>query len=122
MLAIAWANSRSKGAGESNSNSPNTEVTELTESTPIGQKRRLHNAIILVNLQALAVADSRDKRVAAAGLAGARHCIPMIVKDNFETVGLQTTALHAQRGRGGVAIDPDPARSRASTAAPWEAG
>ena len=122
MLAIAWANSRSKGAGESNSNSPNTEVTELTESTQIGQKLRLHNAIILVNLQALAVADSRDKRFAATGFAGARHFIPMIVKDNFEIVGLQTTALHAQGGRGGVAIDPDPARSRASTAVPWAAG
>ena len=118
-MAIAWADSRSRGAGESNNNSRNTEVTE---STQIGQKRRLHNAIILVNPQALAVADSLDKRFAAAGLAGALHCIPMIVKDNFETVGLQTTALHAQRGRGGVAIDPDPARSRASTAAPWEAG
>lgn len=49
------------------------------------------NAIILVNPQALAVADSLDKRFAAAGLTGALHCIPMIVKDNFETVGLQTT-------------------------------
>ncbi len=50
------------------------------------------NAIILVNPQALAVADSLDRRYAAAGPTGPLHCIPMIVKDNFETVGMQTTA------------------------------
>ncbi|MEY4958056.1 MAG: hypothetical protein RL409_2313 [Gemmatimonadota bacterium] len=49
------------------------------------------NAIILVNPQALAVADSLDKRYATGGPTGPMHCIPMIVKDNFETVGLQTT-------------------------------
>jgi Asp-tRNA(Asn)/Glu-tRNA(Gln) amidotransferase A subunit family amidase len=49
------------------------------------------NAIVLVNPQALAVADSLDARYAAAGPTGPLHCIPMIVKDNFETVGMQTT-------------------------------
>jgi amidase len=49
------------------------------------------NAIVLVNPQALAVADSLDRRYAAEGLTGPLHCIPMIVKDNFETVGMQTT-------------------------------
>ena len=49
------------------------------------------NAIILVNPDALAVADSLDKRYATGGPTGPMHCIPMIVKDNFETVGLQTT-------------------------------
>lgn len=49
------------------------------------------NAIILVNPQALAVADSLDQRYATGGPTGPLHCIPMIVKDNFETVGLQTT-------------------------------
>ncbi len=49
------------------------------------------NAIVLVNPDALAVADSLDKRYAASGPVGSLHCIPMIVKDNFETVGLQTT-------------------------------
>ncbi len=49
------------------------------------------NAIILVNPQALAVADSLDKRYATGGPTGPLHCIPMIVKDNFETVGMQTT-------------------------------
>ena len=50
------------------------------------------NAIVLVNPQALAVADSLDRRYAATGPIGPLHCIPMIVKDNFETVGMQTTA------------------------------
>ena len=49
------------------------------------------NAIVLVNPDALAVADSLDKRYAAGGPTGPLHCIPMIVKDNFETVGMQTT-------------------------------
>ena len=47
---------------------------------------------MLVNPQALVVADSLDRRYAAAGPTGPLHCIPMIVKDNFETVGMQTTA------------------------------
>lgn len=50
------------------------------------------NALITINPQALAVADSLDKRYAASGPVGPLHCIPMIVKDNFETRDLQTTA------------------------------
>ena len=49
------------------------------------------NAIVLTNPQALAVADSLDARYATGGPSGPLHCIPTIVKDNFETVGLQTT-------------------------------
>jgi amidase len=50
------------------------------------------NALVTVNPAALAVADSLDRRFAADGLTGPLHCIPMIVKDNFETRDLQTTA------------------------------
>ncbi|MBY0491305.1 MAG: amidase [Gemmatimonadaceae bacterium] len=50
------------------------------------------NAIILTNPAARAVADSLDARYAKGGPVGPLHCVPMIVKDNFETVGLQTTA------------------------------
>ncbi len=50
------------------------------------------NSIITLNPSALATADSLDVRYARNGPVGALHCIPMIVKDNFETVGLQTTA------------------------------
>ena len=50
------------------------------------------NALIVVNPEALAVADSLDRRFAAAGMTGPLHCIPIIVKDNFETRDLPTTA------------------------------
>lgn len=50
------------------------------------------NSIVVVNPKALAIADSLDKRFAREGLTGALHCVPMIVKDNFETNDLQTTA------------------------------
>jgi hypothetical protein len=48
------------------------------------------NAIIVTNPDALRTADDLDRRRAQGGLAGPLHCIPMIVKDNFETVGLQS--------------------------------
>ena len=50
------------------------------------------NAIVVVNERALAEADSLDRLFARSGLTGPLHCIPMIVKDNFETIGLPTTA------------------------------
>jgi Asp-tRNA(Asn)/Glu-tRNA(Gln) amidotransferase A subunit family amidase len=50
------------------------------------------NALITLNPNALAVADSLDKRFAKEGPVGPLHCVPMIVKDNFETKDLQTTA------------------------------
>ena len=49
-------------------------------------------ALITINDGALALADSLDRRYAAGGPVGPLHCIPMIVKDNFETNDLQTTA------------------------------
>jgi amidase len=50
------------------------------------------NALVVLNPNALAVADSLDKRFAKEGFVGPLHCVPMIVKDNFETKDLQTTA------------------------------
>ena len=50
------------------------------------------NALVLVNPGALALADSLDARYRVSGQVGPLHCIPMIVKDNFETRDLQTTA------------------------------
>ncbi len=50
------------------------------------------NALVSINRAALAVADSLDRQYARSGPVGALHCIPMIVKDNFETGDLQTTA------------------------------
>ncbi len=48
------------------------------------------NAIVLTNPEALRQADDLDRRYAQGGPMGPLHCIPMIVKDNFETIGLQS--------------------------------
>jgi amidase len=50
------------------------------------------NAIVTINPAALSVADSLDAVQRRGGALGALHCIPTIVKDNFETFDLQTTA------------------------------
>ena len=49
------------------------------------------NAIVTLNPDARKQADELDRRFAHGGLTGPLHCVPMIVKDNFETAGLQTT-------------------------------
>ncbi len=50
------------------------------------------NAIILTNPQAAREADELDRRLKASGPVGPLHCVPAIVKDNFETIGLQSAA------------------------------
>jgi Asp-tRNA(Asn)/Glu-tRNA(Gln) amidotransferase A subunit family amidase len=50
------------------------------------------NAIVVINPDALKQADDLDRRYAQTGPVGPLHCIPAIVKDNFETVGLQSAA------------------------------
>lgn len=49
------------------------------------------NAIVTLNPRALAEADALDAHFKASGPVGPLHCIPTIVKDNFETVGLQSS-------------------------------
>ncbi len=48
------------------------------------------NAIVITNPEALKQADATDQRFKQGGLSGPLHCIPAIVKDNFETIGLQS--------------------------------
>ena len=48
------------------------------------------NAIVVLNLNALNEAGALDRRFAQAGLTGPLHCVPAIVKDDFETIGLQS--------------------------------
>jgi Asp-tRNA(Asn)/Glu-tRNA(Gln) amidotransferase A subunit family amidase len=48
------------------------------------------NAIVVTNPNALKEAEAMDQRFAKGGMVGPLHCIPMIVKDNFETIGLQS--------------------------------
>ena len=50
------------------------------------------NALVQINPDALAEADDLDRRFKTSGPAGPLHCVPMIVKDNFETLGLQSAA------------------------------
>jgi amidase len=49
------------------------------------------NAIVTINPGATKEADELDRRFAQSGPVGPLHCVPMIVKDNFETKGLQTS-------------------------------
>jgi Asp-tRNA(Asn)/Glu-tRNA(Gln) amidotransferase A subunit family amidase len=48
------------------------------------------NAIILTNPRVLAQADALDAELRQSASLSALHCVPMIVKDNFETFGLQS--------------------------------
>ena len=48
------------------------------------------NAIVEINPKAANEAEELDRRLAQRGFAGPLHCIPTIVKDNFETIGLQS--------------------------------
>ena len=50
------------------------------------------NAIVVINPDALKQADDLDRRLSQGGPTGSLHCIPAIVKDNFETIGLQSAA------------------------------
>jgi Asp-tRNA(Asn)/Glu-tRNA(Gln) amidotransferase A subunit family amidase len=54
------------------------------------KKGPMLNAITLVNPNALAEADALDARYKQKGFVGPLHCVPAIVKDNFETIGLQS--------------------------------
>jgi len=50
------------------------------------------NAIIATNPNALTIAAELDTQYAQSGAVGALHCVPVILKDNFDTVDLPTTA------------------------------
>jgi amidase len=50
------------------------------------------NAIVVTNPEALATARELDAEYRRTGKLRPLHCIPLIVKDNYNTVGLQTAA------------------------------
>ena len=50
------------------------------------------NAIVLVNADALKTADDLDRRFRQSGPVGPMHCVPILVKDNYETADMPTTA------------------------------
>jgi Asp-tRNA(Asn)/Glu-tRNA(Gln) amidotransferase A subunit family amidase len=49
------------------------------------------NSILLVNPKALEQADGFDKIYAKSGFVGPLHCIPTILKDNYDTADMPTT-------------------------------
>jgi amidase len=50
------------------------------------------NAIVMTNPDALKTADDLDRRFRLSGPAGPMHCVPVLVKDNYETIDMPTTA------------------------------
>jgi Asp-tRNA(Asn)/Glu-tRNA(Gln) amidotransferase A subunit family amidase len=50
------------------------------------------NAIVQTNADALKTADDLDRRFRQSGAVGPLHCVPVIVKDNYETFDMPTTA------------------------------
>src|SRR5215475_80676 len=50
------------------------------------------NAIVITNPDALKVADALDAKYAQSGPVGPLHCVPLIVKDNYETTEMTTSA------------------------------
>lgn len=49
------------------------------------------NAIITLNPNALSIADEKDYALAAGNATGALFCIPVLVKDNYDTSDMNTT-------------------------------
>jgi amidase len=50
------------------------------------------NAIVMTNPDALKAADDLDRRFRLSGPVGPMHCVPVLVKDNYETIDMPTTA------------------------------
>jgi amidase len=50
------------------------------------------NSTVIINDEARTIADDLDRRFKQRGFVGMLHCVPTIVKDNFETIGLQSAA------------------------------
>lgn len=65
------------------------QTLQTVDSLP-GQRVRL-NSIVLINPQALTDADRLDEEFRRTGKLRPLHGIPVIVKDNYDTAGLQTT-------------------------------
>ncbi len=63
----------------------------LNRLTAYDKKGPALNSIIMANPNALAMADELDAKKAKSGLTGPLHCIPVILKDNYDTSDMPTT-------------------------------
>ncbi|XP_014560611.1 hypothetical protein COCVIDRAFT_23296 [Bipolaris victoriae FI3] len=63
------------------------------------------NAIITLNPKALAIADEMDRRLSAGNATGPLFCIPILLKDNFDTADMPTTGASLALARSQPTID-----------------
>jgi Asp-tRNA(Asn)/Glu-tRNA(Gln) amidotransferase A subunit family amidase len=52
------------------------------------------NAIVTLNPSALAIADSLDKQLSAGSVTGPLFCVPVLLKDNYDTADMPTTGAN----------------------------
>ena len=64
----------------------------LARISAYDQKGPIINAVVLLNPEALKTADELDARMKAGTAMRPLECVPVVVKDNYETKGLRTTA------------------------------
>lgn len=63
------------------------------------------NAIITLNPNALSIADEKDDALAARNSTGALFCIPVLLKDNYDTSGMNTTGGCLDLAKSQSAVD-----------------
>jgi amidase len=84
---------RALAAGEVTSRQLTAEYVARIEA--YDQRGPAINAIIAMNPRALDTADAMDRERAAGRVRGPLHGVPILIKDNFDTADLPTTAASA---------------------------
>ncbi|EMD58815.1 hypothetical protein COCSADRAFT_260549 [Bipolaris sorokiniana ND90Pr] len=63
------------------------------------------NAVITLNPKALAIADEMDQQLSAGNATGPLFCIPILLKDNFDTADMPTTGASLALAHSQPTID-----------------